>query len=281
MRLRFTKMQGLGNDFVVVNGLIKPVKLSALHIREMSDRHFGIGFDQLLLVEPPTTPGTDFRYRIFNADGKEVEQCGNGARCFVRYVVEHGLSSKTSLRIETSSGVIAPRLLQDGLVEVDMGIPLFSPADIPFIADERAMAYLLDVDGVMFEISALSMGNPHAVLFVEDVDTAPVMVIGPRIERHKRFPERVNVGFVQIMDRRKIRLRVFERGVGETLACGTGACAAVAAAVLRNFTDRDVLVQTRGGDLTISWPSDGSGMMMRGPAKIVYEGEIELGDTDS
>ncbi|HVC49699.1 MAG TPA: diaminopimelate epimerase [Burkholderiales bacterium] len=281
MRLRFTKMQGLGNDFVVVNGLTKPVKLSALHIREMSDRHFGIGFDQLLLVEPPTTPGTDFRYRIFNADGKEVEQCGNGARCFVRYVVEHGLSSKTSLRIETSSGVIAPRLLQDGLVEVDMGIPLFSPADIPFIADERAMTYLLDVDGVMFEISALSMGNPHAILFVEDVDTAPVMVIGPRIERHKRFPERVNVGFVQIMDRRKIRLRVFERGVGETLACGTGACAAVAAAVLRNFTDRDVLVQTRGGDLTISWPSDGSGMMMRGPAKIVYEGEIELGDTDS
>ncbi|MDE3207216.1 MAG: diaminopimelate epimerase, partial [Pseudomonadota bacterium] len=219
MRLNFTKMQGLGNDFMVVNAIEQPVRLSSAQIRTLSDRHFGIGFDQLLLVEAPTSSEADFRYRIFNADGLEVSQCGNGARCFARYVVDHSLINKNELRIETSSGIIIPRLLGNGLIEVDMGKPRFLPQDIPFLSDHEQVkaTYQLDVDGSEYEISALSVGNPHAVLFVKDIGLAPVLILGPKIEAHGRFPEKVNVGFVQVIDRQEIAIRVFERGVGETL----------------------------------------------------------------
>ena len=269
---RFTKMEGLGNDFVVIDATRVPFALSASDIRRVADRRFGVGCDQLLVVEPARGPA-DFRYRIFNADGGEVEQCGNGARCFVVYVREHGLTDKREIRVETAGGIIVPKLEDDGEVSVDMGVPRFSPAEMPFVAGTGAIVEPLDVDGVVVEISAISMGNPHAVQIVGDVDTAPVASQGASIEHHPRFPMRVNAGFMQIVDRATIRLRVFERGAGETLACGTGACAAVVAGRRRGLLDARVRVQTRGGDLTIGWPGDASPVTMKGPTRTVFEGE--------
>ncbi len=276
MKRHFTKMHGAGNDFVVLDGVTQQIELNAAQVRAIADRHFGVGCDQLLLVEKPTSPEADFRYRIFNADGGEVEQCGNGARCFVRFVVDKGLTKKQEITVETQSGLIKPRLEADGRVTVDMGAPRFEPGDIPFLADARALTYELDVEGSPVTISALSMGNPHAVQVVMDVDHAPVAIQGPRIENHPRFPQRVNAGFMQIVDRAHIRLRVFERGAGETLSCGTGACAAVAAGITRGLLDHRVDVQTRGGVLTIEWRGEGQPVTMTGPAQTVFEGILEL-----
>lgn len=274
--MKFTKMHGAGNDFVVLNGIRQPVNLTPEQARRIADRHFGVGCDQILVVEPPSAPDADFRYRIFNADGGEVEQCGNGARCFVRYVHDQGLTAKTEIRVETRGGLIVPRLEADGEVTVNMGVPRFEPREIPFAAERRALTYALEVEGESVEISALSMGNPHAVLLVEDVDAAPVSVQGPRIERHPRFPRRVNAGYMQVVDRGHLRLRVFERGAGETLACGTGACAAVVAGILRGLLDSRVRVATRGGELTIAWEGESQPVWMTGPAVTVFEGEMEI-----
>ena len=277
MKLKFSKMQGLGNDFVVFDGVRQRVQLSTEQYRRIADRHFGIGCDQILLVEPSKNGEADFRYRIFNADGGEVEQCGNGARCFVRFVREQGLTDKESIRVETLSGLITPRLESDGRVTVDMGAPIFEPQRIPFIADRELPTYALEVDSATVEISALSMGNPHAVQVVADVDHAPVLVQGPLIEKHSRFPQRVNAGFMQIVDRNRIKLRVYERGAGETLACGTGACAAVVAGIKLRLLNEKVCVQTRGGELTIEWRgADNSRppVYMTGPAETVFEGEV-------
>lgn len=276
MRLKFTKMHGLGNDFVVLDALACPLALTSEQLRRIADRHFGIGCDQVLQVEPPRQPDTDFYYRIFNADGGEVEQCGNGARCFVRYVQDRGLTAKRELRVGTRAGVIVPRLEDDGRVTVDMGVPEFEPSRIPFEAPARATSYALEVDGRRLEISTLSMGNPHAVQVVPDIERAPVAAEGPLIERHPRFPQRVNAGYMQIVSRRRILLRVHERGAGETLACGTGACAAVVAGVQRGLLDREVTVTARGGDLGISWAGEGKPVMMTGPAESVFEGEMEI-----
>jgi diaminopimelate epimerase len=284
MKLKFTKMQGVGNDFVVLDGVTQSVPLTPALAKKMADRHFGIGCDQILLVEKPDPAGSalgaDFRYRIWNADGGEVEQCGNGARCFARFVRDHGLTDKDEIRVKTLSGLITPRLESDGQVTVDMGAPIFEPARIPFSADVAAIVHALDVDRRTVQISALSMGNPHAVQVVDDVDAAPVLTEGPLIERHARFAQRVNVGYMQVLDRGRIRLRVFERGAGETLACGTGACAAVVAGIRRGLLDSPVRVQTRGGELTIRW--DGadnalSAVFMTGPAVTVFEGEFDTG----
>jgi diaminopimelate epimerase len=269
-------MQGLGNDFVVLNGLSRPLPLGSDALRRLADRRFGVGCDQVLVVEPPREPGTEFYYRIFNADGGEVEQCGNGARCFARYVHDRGLTTRTEIRVGTLSGVIVPRLEADGQVTVNMGEPILEPARIPFVAPAPALTYELAVDGRNVTISALSMGNPHAVQIVADVDTARVAEEGPLIERHPRFPQRANAGYMEILDRGRIRLRVFERGVGETLACGTGACAAVVAGAMRGMLDARVTVSTRGGDLRIAWAGAGAPVMMTGPAETVYEGEIEI-----
>jgi diaminopimelate epimerase len=276
MKLKFTKMHGLGNDFVVFDATQVPVVLDAGRLRRIADRRFGVGCDQILLVEKPRIAGTDFYYRIFNADGGEVEQCGNGARCFVRYVHDHGLTRATEIRVGTASGVIVPRLEKDGSVTVDMGEPVFDPPRIPFDAAQQSLTYALDVGGRMIEISALSMGNPHAVQFVADVDAAPVATEGPLIENHPRFPRRVNAGFAQVVDRAHIRLRVFERGAGETLACGTGACAAVVAGIQRGMLDARVTVTTRGGNLSILWEGEGQPVLMTGPAVTVFEGEFEF-----
>lgn len=276
MRLKFTKMHGLGNDFVVLDALTQPLALDTRQLRFLADRHFGVGCDQILQVEPPRQPDTDFYYRIFNADGGEVEQCGNGARCFVRYVRDRGLTAKTAIRVGTLGGVIVPRLEADGQVTVDMGVPVFEPALIPFQAPQQALTYTLDVDKKDIEISALSMGNPHAVQIVDDVATAPVASQGPLIEAHPRFPQRVNAGYMQIVSRGHIRLRVYERGAGETLACGTGACAAAVAGIMRGLLDPRVRVTTRGGDLGISWAGAGLSVMMTGPAQTVFAGEIEI-----
>ena len=276
MKLRFTKMHGAGNDFVVVDATDARLVVDARAIRRLADRHTGIGFDQMLVVELARSPGTDFYYRIFNADGGEVSQCGNGARCFVRYVHDKGLSAKNAIRVETRSGIIEPRLETDGRVTVAMGVPIFEPARIPFVAERRASTYPLEVDGRQLEISALSMGNPHAMQVIADVDAAPVTSEGPLIERHPRFPERVNAGYMQIVDRGHIKLRVFERGAGETLSCGSGACAAVAAGIARGLLDSPVKVDTRGGVLEIAWTGEAQPVSMTGPAQSVFEGEIEV-----
>lgn len=276
MLLKFTKMHGLGNDFVVLDALARPLGLTPEQLRLIADRHFGVGCDQILQVEPPREPDTDFYYRIFNADGGEVEQCGNGARCFVRYVRDRGLTTKTEIRVGTRGGVIAPRLEADGQVTVEMGVPEFEPARIPFEARSRALTYELDVDGKRREISALSMGNPHAIQIVSDVERAPVASEGALIERHPRFPHRVNAGYMQVISRGHVRLRVYERGAGETLSCGTGACAAVVAGIARGLLGQRVTVSARGGDLGISWAGEGQPVMMTGPAVTVFEGEIEL-----
>ena len=279
MKLAFTKMQGAGNDFVVLDGVSRNFALTPAQLRRLADRHFGVGCDQILLVEPPRAPGADFRYRIFNADGGEVEQCGNGARCFVRFVRERGLTDKSEIRVETAAGIIMPRLEADGEVTVNMGAPVFAAQRIPFITDSDALVQPLQVDGTTVEISAVSMGNPHAVQVVADVDAAPVAAQGPLIERHARFPQRVNAGYMQVQDRGRIRLRVYERGTGETLACGTGACAAVAVGIRRGLLDARVRVSTRGGDLTIRWEGGDNPVWMTGPAVTVFEGEIEIDES--
>jgi diaminopimelate epimerase len=266
-------MQGLGNDFVVLDGVREKIELEPAEIRRLADRHFGVGCDQILLVEKPTRSDVDFRYRIFNADGEEVEQCGNGARCFVHFVRARGLTDKRAIRVETAGGVIEPELAPDGEVTVNMGAPVFRAADIPFVGGSGKAVEPLEVDGAIVMISALSLGNPHAVQVVGDTAAAPVATQGPRIETHPRFPRRVNAGYMQVVDRANIRLRVWERGAGETLSCGTGACAAVVAGIRRGLIDSPVRVATRGGMLTIAWGGDALPVLMTGPAEAVFEGE--------
>lgn len=282
-RLRFTKMQGLGNDFVVLDGVREKIDLEPGQIRYLADRHFGVGCDQVLLVEPPTRPDVDFRYRIFNADGDEVEQCGNGARCFVRYVRDKGLTDKRSVRVRTLGGVIELHEANDGRVTVDMGVPVLDPPQVPFDAtglqprrQDRMDLWPLQVAGRTVQVGVASMGNPHAVQRVDDVDAAPVAELGPLIEHHERFPRRVNAGFMQVLGPGRIRLRVHERGAGETLACGTGACAAVVVGVMTGWLAPQVEVQMRGGTLGVAWAGPGSAVQMTGPAQTVFEGELEL-----
>jgi diaminopimelate epimerase len=269
-------MQGLGNDFVVIDGIAQPFDLTPAQIRRLADRRLGVGCDQVLVVERAVRAGADFRYRIYNADGGEVEQCGNGARCFVKYVRDRRYTSARRISVETAGGMIAPQIVAGGEVEVDMGIPRFLPAEIPFISNSDAVVQPIEVDGEVVEITALSMGNPHAVQLVPDVDSAPLSTQGPKLEHHLRFPQRVNAGYMQVVDRATIRLRVWERGAGETPACGTGACAAVVAGIRRGLLDASVRVETRGGALTIRWAGQGEPVMMTGPATTVFEGEWEI-----
>jgi len=276
MSLRFVKMHGLGNDFVVLDGVRQNISLSTEQVRFLADRHFGIGCDQLLLVEPSQNPNALFRYRIFNADGSEVEQCGNGARCFARFVRDEGLTTADTIPVETASGIIVLHVEADGRVRVNMGEPRFEPTDIPFVAPERSLSYPLSVHQETHIISAISMGNPHAVLRVDDLDTAPVKELGALIETHPRFPKRTNVGFMQVLAPDQIRLRVFERGAGETLACGTGACAAVVAGRLHGWLTDQVRVDLAGGQLNIQWAGEGHPVMMTGPASRVFTGHIDL-----
>ncbi len=276
MLLRFTKMHGLGNDFMVLDLVSQHAHIQAKHAKQWGDRNTGIGFDQLLIVEAPSNPDVDFRYRIFNSDGSEVEQCGNGARCFARFVLDKRLTAKKLIRVETKGGVIELDVRNDGQISVDMGAPRLVPADIPFQADARALTYGLDVEGRTEQIFAVSMGNPHAVLRVEDVNSAPVRELGPKIEHHPRFPQRVNVGFIQVIDRHRAQLRVWERGAGETQACGTGACAAAVAAISQGWMDSPVTLDLTGGRLSIEWAGEGQPVIMTGPAVRVYEGQVRL-----
>ncbi len=275
MTLEFSKMHGLGNDFMVIDAIHQSVELSAAQVQALADRHCGVGFDQLLLVERATRADADFRYRIYNADGGEVGQCGNGARCFLRFVHDRGLSDKSELRVETQSGLLQLVLEPDGLVTVDMGEPCLLPADIPFAAAAQAHTYPLDAGGETLEISAVSMGNPHAVMLVDTVETAPVERLGPLIESHPRFPQHANAGFMQIIDPEHIRLRVYERGAGETRACGSGACAAVVAGRLRDQLAPRVTVSLTGGDLVVKWAGEGHPVYLTGPATQVYRGHID------
>ena len=283
MKLKFTKMHGAGNDFIVVDAINQQVDLSVDQWRRLADRRFGIGADQILVVERPLDADVDFRYRIFNNDGGEVEQCGNGSRAFVRFVVDKGLTQARSIRVQTMSGIITPRLEDDGSVTVDMGAPRLVPADVPF--DATGLAGMVQGDDTLWPlpvgddtvfVSVVSMGNPHAVQVVDDVDAAPVEETGPLIERHVRFPKRVNAGYLQVIDRHHIRLRVFERGAGETLACGTGACAAVVAGIRRGLLDSPVRVSARGGELSIAWAGPDQPVYLSGPAVSVFEGEVEV-----
>lgn len=276
MRLKFTKMHGLGNDFVVLDLVSQRCNLRPSHIRKLADRRLGIGCDQVLVVEPPQDPDADFRYRIFNADGREVEQCGNGARCVARFVRDRRLTHHHKIRVETAGGPMKLKVRKDKQVEVNMGAPRFAPADIPFEAEARADRYALDVNGEPVEIVAVSMGNPHAVTLVEAVDSAPVERLGPLIEAHSRFPEQVNAGFMEVVSAREIRLRVYERGVGETRACGSGACAAMVAGRQLGLLDERVTVHLTGGDLEIAWAGEGHPVMMTGPATTVFEGSVRI-----
>jgi diaminopimelate epimerase len=280
-RLRFTKMQGLGNDFVVFDAVDEDIALTAPEIRRIADRHFGVGCDQVLVVEKASQPDVDFGYRIFNADGGEVEQCGNGARCFVQFVRARGLTTKRAIRVQTRGGVIEPSLEADGQVRVDMGEPRFVASEVPFVTDSDDVVQLLQIGERSVPISVLSMGNPHAVQVVADVDAAPVQSEGPQIARHPLFPQGANAGYMQIVDRANIRLRVWERGAGETLACGTGACAAVVAGIRRGLLDARVRVATRGGMLSIAWDGAGAPVFMTGPAETVFEGEWALNEAPS
>lgn len=288
MKLRFTKMHGAGNDFVVLDATQHPMQLTHEQLRHVADRRFGVGCDQILVIESSRTPGVDFGYRIFNADGSEVEHCGNGSRCFVRYVVDKGLTDKRTVRVQTVNKILELRLREDGRVTVDMGAPIFDLPQVPFQPEGLTPRALNGFelwplalgDGMACEVAVLSMGNPHAVQRVEDVDHAPVGLIGPQVEGHERFPRRVNAGFLQIVSRSEVKLRVFERGSGETLACGTGACAAVVAGIRLGWLDEAVEVHTHGGDLRIEWAGLTQGLeasvFMTGPAQTVFEGEIEL-----
>ena len=277
MILKFSKMHGLGNDFMVVDGVTQKIFFSPELIKRLSDRHFGVGFDQLLLVEPPYDPEVDFHYRIFNADGSEVQMCGNGARCFVRFVVDHGLTNKRDIKVSTVSGVLRLKLNNDDSVTVNMGVPQLDPEKLPFKAEAQSESYELCVKGFdAVIIGAVSMGNPHAVINVKDVKTDPVHELGSLVEKHERFPEKVNVGFSQKVNDHEINLRVFERGCGETLACGTGACAAVVAGIVQHRLVSPVKVNLPGGSLNISWDGKNSPVMMSGPAVLVYEGQIVI-----
>lgn len=279
--LKFTKMHGLGNDFVVFDAVRQGVDLTRAQLQLLADRRFGVGCDQILLVERPTQAGADFRYRIFNADGSEAEQCGNGARCFVKFVRDQGLTAQRVMRVETAGGMISPTLQDDGEVRVDMGRPRFLPSDIPFKADQDSVIHRLEIDGDVLEITVLSMGNPHAVQVVADIDRAPVTTQGPRLEHHPRFPQGVNAGYMQVVDRVTIALRVWERGAGETMACGTGACAAVVAGIRRGLLAAHVTVHTRGGLLVIDWPGPDAAVQMTGPAVTVFEGEWQVPAPDA
>ncbi|MDB5761187.1 MAG: dapF [Herminiimonas sp.] len=283
MKLKFTKMHGAGNDFVVIDAINQHVDFTPAQWQFLADRRFGVGADQMLVIEKPQSSGIDFRYRIYNADGGEVEQCGNGARAFVKFVTDKGLTDKRAIKVETLSGIIEPALEDDGGITVDMGAPILEPARVPFDAaglqgkaEGGDILWPLDINQKTVWISAVSMGNPHAVQLVDDTEAAPVNADGPAIEHHPRFPKRVNAGFMQIVDRRHVRLRVFERGAGETLACGTGACAAVVAGIRRGLLDSPVKVETRGGELSIAWSGQQSPVMLTGPAVSVFEGEIEI-----
>lgn len=276
MKIEFSKMHGLGNDFVVIDGINQIVNLSAEQIRGISNRHTGIGCDQLLLVEKPQLAGAEFRYRIFNSDGGEVEQCGNGARCFARFVTQNGLTQNTEICVETMSGLIVLRCEANGEVRVNMGIPNFEPSSLPFITEQVSRSYMLELQGAQQHFSVVSMGNPHAVLQVDNIDTAPVNSLGPLLEQHPAFPERVNVGFMQIVSADLIHLRVYERGVGETLACGTGACAAVAAGIYQGKLSETVKVSLPGGELAIRWSGNDQPLFMTGPASQVFKGSILL-----
>jgi len=284
MRLRFTKMQGAGNDFVVLDATRTPVELSPEQLRRLGDRRFGVGADQILLIEPSRRAGVDFGYRIFNNTGDEVEHCGNGARCFVRYARDKGLTARDTIRVETMNRVLELRLQRDGRVTVDMAAPVFAHDALPFDASGLVARRVGDFElwpldlapGRAIEVAVLSMGNPHAVQRVDDVRTAPVAELGPLVEAHARFARKVNAGFMQVQSRSQIALRVYERGAGETLACGTGACAAVVAGHRLGWLDAKVDVHTRGGVLTIEWPGGDASVLMTGPAQSVFEGEIEL-----
>ena len=283
MKIKFTKMHGAGNDFVVIDAISQAISFTPAQWKKIADRRFGVGADQMLVVEATRLAGVDFRYRIYNADGGEVEQCGNGARAFARFVSEKGLTDKQLIRVETLAGIIEPALQADGGVTVDMGAPVLQPSQVPF--DNAGLAgkthggdtlWPLEINGKTVLFSVLSMGNPHAVQIVENTEQAPVAADGPVIEHHPRFPKRVNAGFMQIVDRHHIKLRVFERGAGETLACGTGACAAVVAGIRQGLLDSPVAVQTHGGVLSIAWAGNGQTVKMTGPAVTVFEGEIEI-----
>ena len=287
MLLRFTKMHGLGNDFVLLDLISQNIRIREDQIRELGDRRTGIGFDQLLLVEPPQNPDVDFRFRIFNADGSEAEQCGNGARCLMRFVRDRGLTTRTLVKLETNTGNIECRLEKDGNITVNMGSPILSPEQIPFLSDHAKIQYELELCSSLSVhpgfhtpekvcIAAVNIGNPHAVLNVKNVDEAPVKQLGPLIEHHEKFPQRVNVGFMEVVSRSKIKLRVLERGVGETLACGSGACAAVVAGRLQGLLDEQVEVTLPGGTLSIIWQGDNSDIMLSGPACRVYEGRLQI-----
>ena len=276
MLLKFTKMHGLGNDFMVIDGVTQNVRLTPEKVQQLGDRHFGVGFDQLLLVEPPGDPDMDFRYRIFNADGSEVEQCGNGARCFAAFVLERKLTSSKRIKVQTKGGPIELRVGRDDEITVDMGLPKLEPWEIPFKADRQSITYKLEVEGRDEEIAVVSMGNPHAVLLVDDCKHAPVERLGKKMHRHNRFPENCNVGFMEVVNPGEVNLRVYERGVGETLACGTGACAAVVAGRLQGLLETTVKVNLPGGTLSITWKDEDRPVLMTGPATRVYEGHIRI-----
>lgn len=276
MLVRFTKMHGLGNDFVVLDLITQRLKVNERTVLKLADRHTGIGFDQLLIVQPPTQPDMDFAYRIFNADGSEVEHCGNGARCFARFVREKKLTHKDEIHVETAKGRAILHLREDRQVKVDMDVPVLTPEQIPFTADQQADSYQIEVDGETFTIGAVSMGNPHGVLVFDDIDTAPVETLGPALEAHPRFPAKANIGFMQILSRNEVKLRVYERGAGETRACGTGACAAVVAGRLQGLLDEHVKVNLPGGTLEIQWQGKDHSLFMTGPATTVFEGQIFL-----
>jgi diaminopimelate epimerase len=276
MLLEFTKMHGLGNDFMVVDMISQRAYLDSMTIQRLANRNFGIGFDQLLIVEPPDVPNADFKYRIFNADGSEVEQCGNGVRCFARFVHERQLTTKTKIKVQTKAGIVEPELGENGWVRVNMGYPKFLPQDIPFLAEEPENLYDIALAGdEKLTIDVVNMGNPHAVTIVADVIAADVANIGPQVESHARFPQRVNAGFMQIVDESHARLRVFERGVGETLACGTGACAAAVSGIRRGLLSSKVEIELAGGKLQIEW-KEGDVVWMTGPTATVYEGRLDL-----
>ena len=276
MKIDFTKMHGLGNDFMVINQVTQNIQINSEQIRRLADRHTGVGFDQLLMVSPPSSPDVDFTYRIFNADGSEVEQCGNGARCFARFVREKGLTHKDVIPVETNTGKIELSLVGKDLVRVNMGAPIFKPEQIPLQAEGRQNLYKFNVDSDIVELACVSMGNPHGVLQVSDVNTAPVAKLGPKLETHPRFTNKANIGFCQVVDRQTIRLRVFERGVGETRACGTGACAAAVVSIAANLVDSKVNVSLPGGSLLIEWQGENQPVFMTGPATTVYDGTVYL-----
>lgn len=276
MLMNFTKMHGLGNDFVVIDAINQSISLSEQQIRKLADRNFGIGFDQLLMVDKPMTANADFKYRIFNADGSEVAQCGNGARCFARFVRDKGLTDKDEVVVDTDAGQLVLRFDAEGLITVNMGIPKHAPQQIPLLADAEAVSYLVSLSSGEIRFSAVSMGNPHAVILVDDVNTAPVAVVGAEMESHSLFPQRANIGFMQIINRQQVKLRVYERGAAETLACGSGACAAVVVGIELGLLDQTVQVSLPGGDLKINWQGRGQPVLMTGPAVSVYEGQINL-----